>query len=199
MKTLKISANAGILTALASSVCCIAPLLAMLAGTSSLATTFDWIAPARPYFIVGTVLILGFAWYQQLKPVTGDSCNCQPKSKPFMQTKKFLSLVTLVAVFLIAVPSYSGLVYQQTQETQQPISKTDKTAYIQIKGMTCEGCEHHVKQEVNKLKGIRQVQVSYKTGNATVRYDSKKTSLSEIKKAVNATGYKVVEKQTKQL
>lgn len=193
MKASKITANASILTALASSVCCITPLLAMVAGTSSLATTFDWIAPARPYFIAGTVLILGFAWYQQLKPASEDSCNCGPENKPFMQTKKFLSLVTLAAVLLIAGPSYSGLAYQQKQEAQQPVSKTDQTAYIKIKGMTCEGCEHHVKQEVNKLKGIRQVQVSYKNGNATVRYDSKKTSLAEIKKAVDATGYKVVE------
>lgn len=193
MKATKITANAGILAALASSVCCIMPLLAVVAGTSSLATTFDWIAPARPYFIIGTVLILGFAWYQQLKPVSEVSCNCEPENKPFMQTKKFLSLVTLAAVLLMTFPSYSGLVYQQKPEAQRPISKADQTAYIKIKGMTCDGCEHHVKQEVNKLKGIRQVQVSYKNGNATIQYDSKKTSLAEIKKAVDATGYKVVE------
>jgi copper chaperone CopZ len=35
--------------------------------------------------------------------------------------------------------------------------------------------------------------VSYKNSNATIKYDSKKTSLAEIKKAVDATGYKVVE------
>ena len=193
MNAPKITANAGILSALASSVCCITPLLAMVAGTSSLATTFDWIVPARPYFIIGTVSILGFAWYQQLKPVSKVCCNCEPENKPFMQTKKFLSLVTLGAVLLITFLSYSGLVYQQKQEGQKPISKTDQTAIIKIKGMTCEGCEHHVKQEVGRLKGIQQVQVSYKNGNATVKYDSKKTSLAEIKKAVDATGYKFVE------
>ncbi|MDQ6482552.1 mercuric transport protein MerTP [Dyadobacter sp. LHD-138] len=193
MKAPKITANAGILTTLASSVCCIAPLLAMVAGTSSLATTFDWIVPARPYFIIGTVLILGFAWYQQLKTVSEVSCNCEPENKPFVQTKMFLSLVTLASVLLITFPSYSGLVYPQKQEAQQQISKADQTAFIKIKGMTCEGCEDHVTQEVNKLKGILQVQVSYKNGNATVKYDSKKTSLAKIKKAVDATGYKVVE------
>lgn len=193
MKAPKVTANAGILTALASSACCITPLLAMVASTSSLATAFDWIAPARPYFIIATVLILAFAWYQQLKSASKVSCNCGPENKPFMQTKKFLSLVTLVAVLLITFPSYSGLVYRQKQQAQQPASKTEQTAFIKIKGMTCDGCEHHVKQEVSKLKGIHQVQASYKNGNATVKYDSKKTSLAEIKKAVDATGYKVVE------
>lgn len=193
MKTPKINANAGIFTALASSVCCITPLLATVAGTSSLATTFDWIVPARPYFIIGTVLILAFAWYQELKPVSKVSCDCEHVNKPFMQTKKFLSFVTLGAVLLITFPSYSGLVYKQKEVAQQPVAKTDQTASIKIKGMTCEACEHHVKQEVSKLKGIHQVQVSYKNGNATVKYDSKKTSVADIKKAVEATGYKVVE------
>jgi len=192
MKTPKFTANAGILTALASSVCCITPLLAMIVGTSSMASTFDWVQPARPYLIVGTVIILGFAWYQQLKPVSTSSCDCEPQNKPFMQTKKFLSLVTIAAVLLITFPGYSGLVYGQKKDTQQPISKNDQTAFIKIKGMTCEACEHHVKQEVQKLKGIRQVQVSYKNANATVKYDSTKTSLAEIKKTVDATGYKVI-------
>lgn len=40
-----------------------------------------------------------------------------------MQTKKFLSLVTLIAAFLITFPSYSGLVYPQQQGAQQPISQ----------------------------------------------------------------------------
>ena len=64
---------------------------------------------------------------------------------------------------------------------------------VSVSEISSEGCEHHVKQEVSKLKGIQQVQVSYKNGNATVKYDSKKTSLAEIKQAVDATGYKVVQ------
>ncbi|GLU52676.1 hypothetical protein Dfri01_21370 [Dyadobacter frigoris] len=35
-------------------------------------------------------------------------------------------------------------------------------ANVGIKVMTFEGCEHHVKQEVQKLKGIHQIEVSYK-------------------------------------
>jgi copper chaperone CopZ len=195
MKNHQPVANVGILTALASSVCCITPILSIVAGSSSMATTFDWIQPARPYFIASTALILGFAWYQQLKPVVDPSCNCKPQNKPFMQTKKFLSLVSIAAVLLITFPSYSGLIYQGKPAEQQPVSKTGQTqtAFIKIKGMTCEGCEVHVKNEVQKLKGIQQVQASYKNGNATVKYDGKKTSLAEIKKAIDATGYKVIE------
>ena len=193
MKNFEYVANAGILTALASSVCCITPLLAIIAGSSGIAATFDWIQPARPYLIGVTVLTLGFSWYQHLRPVSTSSCDCQPQNKPFMQTKIFLTLITAASVLLVAFPSYAELIYQEKPLVQQPIFKADQTAFIKIKGMTCEGCEHHVKQEVQKLKGIENVQVSYKNGNATVKYDSKKTSLAEIKKAVDATGYKIIE------
>jgi len=35
----------GIFTAVAASLCCITPVLALLAGTSGIASTFSWIEP----------------------------------------------------------------------------------------------------------------------------------------------------------
>ena len=58
----------GLLTAIAASLCCITPVLALIAGTSGLASTFSWLEPFRPYFIGLTILVLAFAWYQKLKP-----------------------------------------------------------------------------------------------------------------------------------
>ena len=51
MKTDKKLIGAGLLTAIAASLCCITPVLALVAGTSGLASTFSWLEPARPYFI----------------------------------------------------------------------------------------------------------------------------------------------------
>ena len=68
MKTDKKLIGAGLLTAIAASLCCITPVLALVAGTSGLASTFSWLEPFRPYFIGLTILVLGFAWYQKLKP-----------------------------------------------------------------------------------------------------------------------------------
>ena len=69
--------SAGLLTAIASSLCCITPVLAIVAGSSGLASTFSWLEPFRPYFIGMTVLVLGFAWYQKLKPEQKIDCNCE--------------------------------------------------------------------------------------------------------------------------
>ena len=59
----------GLLTAIAASLCCITPVLALIAGTSGLASTFSWLEPFRPYFIGLTILVLVFAWFQKLKPI----------------------------------------------------------------------------------------------------------------------------------
>jgi len=61
MKTDNKLIGAGLLTAIAASLCCITPVLALIAGTSGLASTFSWLEPFRPYFIGLTILVLGFA------------------------------------------------------------------------------------------------------------------------------------------
>src|SRR5690625_6233978 len=81
----------GLLTGISASLCCITRVLALLAGTSGLASAFSWLDPLRPYLIGLTVLVLGFAWYQKLKPQKQMDCNCDTTEKtPFIQTKKFL-------------------------------------------------------------------------------------------------------------
>ena len=105
--------------------------------------------------------------------------------------------MTGMAVLLLTFPAYSNLLYQdKNQITQQSGKPAQQIAYVTIKGMTCEGCEHHVKSEVGKLKGIAETKVSYQQGNAVVKYDPKQTSTAEIKKAVAATGYQVVSVKT---
>ncbi len=67
-KTSKGLIGAGILTAIAASLCCITPVLSLIAGISGLASAFSWLEPARPYLIGITVIVIGFTWYQKLKP-----------------------------------------------------------------------------------------------------------------------------------
>ena len=81
--------GAGLLTAITASLCCITPVLALIAGTSGIASTFSWIEPFRPYLIGLTILVLGFAWYQKLKPQKEIDCDCETDEKPkFIQSKK---------------------------------------------------------------------------------------------------------------
>ena len=101
--------GAGLLSAFAASLCCITPVIALLAGSSSIAANFSWIEPARPYLIGLSIAVLAFAWYVKLKPAKSvvEDCNCDTTGKiPFLQSKTFLSIVTAFAVLMMAFPLY---------------------------------------------------------------------------------------------
>ncbi len=184
-----------ILTAIASSLCCIAPLLAIVSGVTGAASSFAWLEPLRPYLIGFTVIVLGFAWYQQLKPKTEIHCNCDEDKPSFMQTKKFLSIITIFAILMTAFPYYSKSFYRNNkkQVTLSSISQVQKID-LGIEGMTCTGCEEHIIHAVQALDGILQVDASYKNEKATIEFDHSKVNINEIKKAIASTGYKIKEK-----
>ncbi len=188
--------GAGLLTAVAASLCCITPVLALVAGTSGLAAGFSWLEPFRPYLIGLTVLVLGFAWYQKLKPrATEVDCDCEEDGKvSFWHSKTFLGIVTVFAGLMLAFPHYAGVFFPDNSAKVTVVREADlQTVHFDIRGMTCTGCEEHVKHAVNELPGIVDVQASYKEGSADVQFDRTKTTPEEIKAAIDKTGYKVTD------
>ncbi|MBI1342437.1 MAG: mercuric transport protein MerTP [Terrimonas sp.] len=187
-------ASTGIVSSVAASLCCITPVLALIAGSRSVASSFSWIEPARPYLIGVTIAVLGFAWYQKLKPQATDDCGCAVNENPkFFQSKKFLFLVTLFAALMISFPSYAKFFFPKYEQTVVETEKTNiQIVELSIKGMNYEGCEAEVNHEIHKLPGILESVVSYKNKNAIVKFDASKTTIKDITGAVNATGYKVI-------
>ncbi len=114
-----------LLTAITASLCCITPVLALIAGTSGIASTFYWVEPFRPYLIGLTVLILGLAWHQKLKPDKEIDCECEKDDLPdgkagkpkFIQSKTFLGIVTAFAIVMLAFPYYSGIFLPKHRKT----------------------------------------------------------------------------------
>lgn len=195
------AAFASILTAIAASLCCITPILALVAGTSGIAASFSWMEPFRPYLIGLTVLVLGFAWVQKLKPKTKEEidCACESDEKPsFWQSKTLLLVITIFSSLMLAFPYYSQNFYSQPNKEIVLVSQSNivKKTFI-VEGMTCLGCEAHVESEVNKLDGIISVKASYENSNTVVSYDKTKVDEITIIKAINGTGYKVVLKDNK--
>ena len=200
-KTSNTAAYTGIFTAVAASICCITPVLALIAGTSGIASTFSWIKPFRPYLIALTIIVVVFAWYQKLRPKAQEEidCACEDDAKPsFWQSKRFLLIVTLFAALMLAFPYYSNRFYAQPTKDIVYVSQSNiKKHTFEVDGMTCAGCEAHVESAVNKLDGIISVKASYENANTLVEFDKTKTDLPAIRKAIESTGYKVVEKTTK--
>jgi len=150
-----------------------------------------------------TVLILGFAWYQKLKPYSKEDIECacvednsagKAGESSFWQSKKFLGVVTALAVILIAFPYYSGAFFPEKNAVKTVIVKESDLvdATLIIKGMSCTGCEQSVKAALTLKEGVVEALSSYETGTATIKFDRRKVSIDELADAVEKeTGYKV--------
>ncbi len=64
---------------------------------------------------------------------------------------------------------------------------------IKIKGMMCEHCEKMIHDAAVSVKGVKKAKADFKKGEVKVSFDTSATDLETIKKAIAATGYKVLE------
>ncbi len=188
--------SVGIFAAIAASLCCITPLLAILAGASGIASAFSWLEPARPYLIVVGIGALGFGWYKALKPKATANCaddSCAVEKKSFLASKSFLAIITIVAILLMAFPYYGKVLYPKQQRNNVVIVESDniQTANFNLKGMTCESCESAVNSELSKVNGVIETKTSYAKGTTAIKFDKSKTSIEQLKKAISQTGYKL--------
>lgn len=199
----KLLSGGGIITALLASICCITPVLAVLGGLGGIATTFSFLEPLRPYLIGLTVIVLGYAFYNAYKPKknTDIDCACETDDLPagkagkhkFINSKKFLWIITAVSALLITFPYYSKALFP-SEKTNVVIVQANNIvkAKLDIEGMSCNACEESVDYALKSENGVVSATSSYKTGTAYVEYDKTKVNPEQLKKAVeDKVGYKV--------
>lgn len=186
---------AGTLTALGASLCCITPVLGIVAGIGGAASAFSWLEPFRPYLVALTLGMLGWAWYRTLNPQKqAMDCACEEDvKKPFIQSKTFLGIMTVVVLLLMAFPYYSGAVLPSPSTSVAVASDVPlRQARLDIRGMTCSGCESSVTHALSSKKGVTKATASYEAGLARVTYDPSMVSPEVLKKAIEEeVGYTV--------
>ncbi len=197
--------NAGIFAALAASICCIAPVLAIIGGIGGIASAFTWLEPLRPYLIGLSIVSLTAAFYQAYKPKKEIECDCETdlqedgtEGKPkFINSKKFLWSITIVSALLLSFPYYSQILFPKVNSSSALIKPENIVlAKINIEGMTCESCEQSIDYSLKTTDGVLSATSSYKTGVAEVKYDKNKTKVTDLVKAITEkTGYKVKDYQ----
>lgn len=183
--------GSGLLLALASSLCCIVPILALFGAAGSAVAMFSWIAPLRPYLLALTAIVLGIAFYRAYQPAKKDECGCTEK-KTGMQSKRFLWMITFLSIGLSAIPYYADYFYAKTPV--KPVATTGhfSRTVIQIKGMSCAACEGHVNHALKQQKAVQQVSTSYAKGESIVEFDSSQISLQQLATIIEKeTGYTV--------
>ncbi len=64
---------------------------------------------------------------------------------------------------------------------------------LSIQGMSCAACVRRVQQALSRVDGVLEAEVNFASERATVSFLAGQTSVSELTRAVEQAGYKVVE------
>ncbi|MFQ5639666.1 MAG: cation transporter [bacterium] len=75
-------------------------------------------------------------------------------------------------------------------------SVTEKIT-LDVKGMTCSGCEYSVEAALKKVKGVTIAEADFVKEKAVVDYDPKVVKVEQLVEAVNKTGYKATAPEKK--
>lgn len=100
-----------------------------------------------------------------------------------------------------------SLTYDDTKAKLEDIQKSvEKAGYkalvesttktLSIEGMTCAACAKAVERACKRLDGVIEANVNFASEKLSVTFEPSKVRLTEIKNAVEKSGYKLVEEST---
>ncbi|HZJ41096.1 MAG TPA: sulfite exporter TauE/SafE family protein [Candidatus Saccharimonadales bacterium] len=64
-----------------------------------------------------------------------------------------------------------------------------KKLVVPVSGLHCKACEILTEDSLKEIKGVLNVEVNHKTGNAEIEYSGEEPKIADIKKALEETGY----------
>jgi copper chaperone CopZ len=198
----KVALGGSVAAAIAASLCCVGPLLAVLlgVGTFSAAAVF---AAIRPYLlgVAGLLLAIGFyrAYFRRQECAPGEACATKPINRA---GHAGLWIVSVLVLAFALSPYYLGYItarITQAAPTPATLAITDESLQaglekitVRVEGMTCTSCEDHIREALKQTPGVRAIEVSYKRGDARIEYDPKQINAEQIRRAIDATGYKAI-------
>lgn len=192
------------MAAVVSSLCCVLPLIAVIFGLGAFgfASIFETF---RPYLLLNAFAALAYGFYRlyflREECAPGETCAVKPISK-INQISLWIATVVIIAFAL--APYYTGYIAAAVTSPQLPPAESaplavpnetvaNKTLVLNIRGMTCQGCEEHIEVPLSKLEGVTSADADYKKHNVTIVYDPSRVSVERIKKTITATGYELAD------
>jgi len=73
--------------------------------------------------------------------------------------------------------------------TEEIKSEAAAEVVLDVKGMTCSGCENKVKTALMNCEGVKSCEVNWKEGKAMVMVSKGSVNTAEMIKAVGETGF----------
>ena len=100
----------------------------------------------------------------------------------------------IVLIFFVAGCAQSGKNADESSQEIEIAAENLMQVSLEVKGMTCEGCENAIVTSINKLEGIQEATASHKEENTVVSFDAAKTDVEAISQSITSAGYEVVDK-----
>ena len=180
--------QAGILSALLASTCCVGPLVLVAIGLGSGAAflgRYHWL------FLIGGIAVLTWAWAKYLREKT--VCDCEHKTMRERRSGMLTLLIATVIVLGFGSLNISRYMFASAPPSAQ--AKAQGTnglsrVVIPVEGMSCVTCEIPVRHALRRIDGVKSTHVSAATKSATVNYEAAKTNPEQFVAAINSTGYR---------
>ena len=97
--------------------------------------------------------------------------------------KKSISTFVFIAFMAACAPK---------QAPKADVKPVMVEANLRVEGMHCTDCENSIAKGVHQLAGIDSIKANHLDSTAFVRFDSNKTNVAEISKAIEERGFHVV-------
>jgi len=178
--------QAGILSAILASTCCIGPLLLVAIGVGSGAV---WVGRYHWFFIIGAIAVLIWAWAKYLREKT--VCDCEHKAMGGRLSAILTLLITTALVIGFAGLNISRYVFGSLPPgAESRLPNGLSRVVVSVDGLSCVTCEIPVRHALRRIDGVKAIYVSAGTKTATVEYEPVKTNPEQLVAAINSTGYR---------
>lgn len=179
----------GFLSALAASLCCIGPILALVAGAGSFAAA-GWFERWRPAFLMVTAALLVIAWWLTLR-ARRVACEDSTCASP-QRGRWTLGALTFSTVLVAAVAMFPQLAQTAANSPVAAIGTPAQGSVLRVRipDMDCAACALGIEGTLKRVPGVRAATVRYASKEAEVVYDPASISRQAVIARIDATGFK---------
>src|SRR6266446_4563629 len=145
--------QAGILSAILASTCCIGPLLLVAIGVGSGAGfvgRYHWL------FLIGGIAVLTWAWAKYLREKT--VCDCEHKAMGGQRSAIVTLLVTTALVIGFAGLNISRYVFGSVPlAAEKQLPNGLSRVVVSVDGLSCVACEIPVRHALRRIDGVKAI------------------------------------------
>ena|SRR5215475_13617059 len=99
------------------------------------------------------------------------------------------ALALMSAGSALACPGHENEKTVQNEAKDAAVPASAITASFRVNGMMCEGCEHKVREALNKVNGVYKVDVKIADKRVVVSFDKSKVTAEALAKAITGAGF----------